>query len=138
MMGMSEKLSPFDFVNAISSSKEQLFDDPDVQESWYVPFLANRALSYHLDSIMYANDMNRYPQLDRKLQFDYHLNSIRPRKRYGKWAKPFDSDDLKLVQRAFGQKATVAAQTLALLSEADLKVIRDRYDEGGVGDKRTR
>lgn len=133
---MSDKKNPFDFVNAVSHSKENLLDSPEADERAYVPFLTNKALSYHLDTVMYANDMNQHHHIDNKLQFDYLLNSIRPRKRFGKWAKPIDSDDLKLVQRAFGVNNIIAEQTLSLLSEADLKVIRDRYDEGGVSGKR--
>lgn len=135
---MSEKkLGAFDFVNAISHTKEDLFVTQEAEESSYVPFLANRSLSYHLDSIMAANDMNRYHTLDKRLQFDYHLNTIRPRKRFGKWAKPFDSEDLQLVQQVFGLKPSAATQTLALLSKANLDLIRTRQDFGGVvGDKR--
>lgn len=131
-----KKLTAFDFVNAISHSKVNLLEQEGVEEKQYIPYLANRSLSYHLDSIMAANEMNRQHHLDRKLQFDYHLNTVRPRKRFGKWAKPSDSDDLQLVQQAYGLRAGAAAQTLALLSEADIKMIRSRLDVGGVGDKR--
>lgn len=131
-----KKLTAFDFVNAISHSKINLLEQEDVEEKQYIPFLANRSLSYHLDSIMAANEMNRNHHLDRKLQFDYHLNTVRPRKRFGKWAKPIDSDDVKLIQQAYGLRPAQATQTLALLSEADIKTIRSRLDVGGVGDKR--
>lgn len=131
-----KKLTPFDFVSAVSHSKINLLEQEGVEEKQYVPFLANRALSYHLDTIMPANEMNRHHHLDRKLQFDYHLNTLRPKKRFSKWAKPTDSDDLKLIQEAYGLQAGPAAQTLALLSEADIETIRSRLDVGGVGDKR--
>lgn len=136
-MSADKKLGPFDFVNAISHTKENLFETHEVEENAYVPFLANRSLSYHLDTVMVANEMNRHHQLDRRLQFDYHLNTIRPRKRFGKWAKPIDSDDLQLIQKVFGLKPAAATKTLALLSQADIEVIRKRQDVGGVtSDKR--
>ncbi len=133
-----KKIGAFDFVNAVSHTKENLLEQEGVAESAYVPFLTNRALSYHLDTIMYANDMNRYPNLDNKLQFDYLISSVRPKKRFSKWAKPIDSDALQLIQKAFGYNSTLAAQTLALLSQADLKVIEERQDVGGISGKRTR
>lgn len=132
----SKKVGAFDFVNAVSHSKERMFDNEDTPESAYVPFLTNRALSYHLDTLMYANDMNRNHHLDRRLQFDYLISTVRPRKRFGKWAKPIDSDDLQLIQRVFGVNPTIASQTLAVLSKADIAVIRARQEDvGGVGGK---
>jgi hypothetical protein len=131
------KRSPFDFVNAITHSKQNLFNDEEVQENEYIPFLTNMALSYHLDTALYANDMNRYAGMDRRLQHDYLLHTIRPRKRFSKWAKPIDSDDLKLVQQAFGYNTRLATQALALLSKEQLRVLKEKQDVGGVkGDSR--
>ena len=56
-------------------------------EKDYKPFIVNRGLSFNHDTALYANEMNFRHYADHKLQFDFFLNSIRPRKRYGKWLK---------------------------------------------------
>jgi len=129
-----KKLSPFDFLNEINSGKRDLMEDDHdgTAEKQYVPFIVNRAMSYHIDTVLFANDMNMYPALDKKLQYRYHLNSVRPRKRFSKWSKPIDSDDLKLVQQAYGYNIRLATETLSLLSKEQLNTIRTKHDEGGV------
>jgi len=69
-------MNPFDYVNEILQGKKQLIID-DASEKAYVPFLTNRSLSYHLDCVMYANEMNRRHIIDSKLQNDSGLKQYR-------------------------------------------------------------
>jgi hypothetical protein len=125
------KHKPFDFLAAINSTKEDLLADPESDPNDYIPFVTNRSLSYFMDTILYANEMNLYPELARDMQFRYFLNSIRPRKRFAKWVKPLESDDIKLVQDAFGYNAQHAAQTLKLLTADELDMLRKQKEVGG-------
>jgi len=89
-------MKPFDFVNSASYSKEDLIresDNTELAEKTYAPFLTNKAFSYHVDTIMYANEMNMRSALENQLAFDYYLNSIRPQKRFAKWIKKDTSDN---------------------------------------------
>ena len=61
--------------------------DDEQWEKNYQPYLVNKNYSNFQDTILYANEMNKYHNLDNKLQFDYLLNSIRPRKRFSPWHK---------------------------------------------------
>jgi len=72
--------NPFDYLNAILQNKKQLIVD-ELTEKDYSPFMVNRGLSYHKDCIMYANEMNRSHFLDKKLQNDFLLNTVRSQKR---------------------------------------------------------
>lgn len=125
------KLSPFDFLKSINSSKENLLEDPENNVSDYVPFVVNRSLSYFLDTVLYANEMNIYHELDNDLQFMFLLHSIRPRKRFAKWVKPIVSEDIKLIQDAYGYNAQLATQVLSFLSPEDLEMIRNIKEVGG-------
>jgi len=125
-------ISPFDFVNAINYSKEQLMVD-DWAERQYSPWLVNRGLSYGPDTVIYANEMNARPHLDRRLQFDFLLNSVRPRKRFNKWLKPETVDHLALVQEYYGYSIEKARQVLPLLSDDDLAKIKQKLTRGGIG-----
>ena len=78
---------PFDYVNAILQSKKQLIVD-EITEKGYTPFLTNRGLSQHKDCVLFANEMNRRHGLDKKMQNDFLINTIRSTKRpFAKWAK---------------------------------------------------
>ena len=85
-------MNPFDYVNAILQNKKQMIVD-EITEKDYAPFLVNRSLSYHKDCIMYANEMNRRHFLDKKLQNDFLLNTVRSQKRpFAKWIKVEKND----------------------------------------------
>ena len=62
-------MNPFDFVNSVNYTKVDIMND-DVEKS-YLPFIINRQLSYFPDTVAVANEMNRYHQLDNKLQFHF-------------------------------------------------------------------
>ena len=64
-----------DWLNSINFTKENLIEeDPDLIKE-YPPFIINRCLSGHLDAIMFANEMNKYPNLDKDLQYHFYLNT---------------------------------------------------------------
>ena len=98
------KVNPFDYVDSILKTKENLIVD-EISEKAYVPFLTNRALSYHPDTILYAQEMNTNHHLDHKLQFQYLINTIRPKARKkSKWAKRKEDTDIEAIQQYFGYK----------------------------------
>jgi hypothetical protein len=123
--------NPFDYVNAILQNKKQMIVD-DLTEKDYIPFLVNRSLSYHSDCIMYANEMNRRHFLDKKLQNDFLLNTIRSKKRpFAKWVKSEKSEDVDLIKLAYGLSDSKAIEALRLISEKDIKLLREKFDIGG-------
>lgn len=125
-------MSPFDFVNEIQQGKKQLVVD-DVTEAVYVPFLVNRALSYHKDCVMYANEMNRRHYIDKKLQNDFLLNTVRSKRRpFNKWAKAVKSDDLACVKSYYGLSDAKAREALRLLTDEQIQMLKDITDVGGL------
>ena len=68
-------MNPFEYVNAINKTKKDIMVD-DLAEKEYNPFIINRALSFFSDTILYANEMNKYHHLDNRLQFDFFINTI--------------------------------------------------------------
>ena len=91
-------MSVFDYVNAILENKKDLIVD-EITEKSYDAFIVNRALSLHKDCIFYANEMNRYYILDKKLQNDFLLNIVRSQKRpFAKWVKAEKSEDLECIK----------------------------------------
>jgi hypothetical protein len=123
-------MSPFDFVNAISQSKKELMEDPAV-ERLYQPFLVNKALSYFPDTVMYANEMNRRHLTDSKLQFQFFLNTVRPARRFAKWVKKQEDDDLAAVMEYYGYSPEKAKSALSILSSDQLITIKEKLEKGG-------
>jgi hypothetical protein len=125
-------MSPFDFVTAINTTKKNLIkEEPDLEKE-YNPFLTNKSLSYFTDTIMDANLMNMHHGLDKKLQFDYLINTIRPGKRFSKWAKKVENNDREIVKTYYGYNDRNAEVALSLLSTDQLKIIKSKLETGGV------
>ena len=126
--------NPFDYVNSINQSKKNLMrgtENDQLAEKGYNPFLTNRTLSYHHDTVALANEMNQRSHLDNKLQYEFLLNTIRPKKRFAKWDKKVDDGDIAVVKEFFGYSDTKALQALTVLTSEQINEIRKRIDKGG-------
>lgn len=126
------KVNPFDYVNDILKDKKNIIVD-DQSEKEYNPFLTNRSLSYHSDCLFYAQEMNISHHLDKKLQFDYLINTIRPAKRkFSKWSKRKEDEDVNALVEYYGFSKRRAEQALSILSKEQIKEIKKRLEKGGV------
>jgi hypothetical protein len=123
-------MNPFEFANAICDSKQNLIVD-DISEKSYNAFMVNRSLSYHYDTVLLANEMNQRSFLDKKLQFDFLINTVRKKKRFAKWAKPISSDDLEVVKKYYGYSNEKARQVLPLLNSDQMGQLTQRMYKGG-------
>ena len=124
------QISPFDFANAINHSKENLIVD-DWSEKQYNAWIVNKSMSYGADTVIYANEMNARPHLEKRLQFDFLINTVRPRKRYNKWLKPETVEVLSTIQEYYGYSIDKARQVLPLLTDAQLDIIKKKMNRGG-------
>tara|TARA_B100001250_G_scaffold315932_1_gene278251 strand:- start:266 stop:667 length:402 start_codon:yes stop_codon:yes gene_type:complete len=121
-----------DYLNSINQNKENLMNTDDVGwEKNYPPYVVNKCLSQHMDTIMYANEMNRLPNIDKRLQYDFFINTIRPRKRFSPWGKKKKIDDLDLVKEYYSYSNEKAKQALRILSPDQLDYIRHKLNRGG-------
>lgn len=122
--------SPFDYVTAINYSKTKMIVDEETEKG-YLPYMANRSLSYFQDTVAVANAMNQYHILDKKLQFDFLINIVRKRKRFSKWIKPEVVTDLEVVKEYYGYSNEKAKQALSVLSTEDVTKLKLRIYKGG-------
>jgi hypothetical protein len=126
-------MKPFDYINSINYSKKNLMrnsDNDELAESGYVPFLTNRSLSYFTDTLFYANEVNQFHHTDHKLQYEYLLNSVRPKKRFAKWVKSMDSDDLEMIKLYYNYSTKKALQAIAILTPSELDHITRKVTRG--------
>jgi len=101
--------------------------------SSYVPFIVNRALSYHIDCVFFANEINMYPMSEKEFQYNYLLGSIKKYKRpYSPWQKKSKIEDLELLKEYYGFSNQKAQMALNILTSVQIEDIRDRMDKGGI------
>jgi hypothetical protein len=128
--------NPFTYVDSVSYSKKNLMrgsENDELSEKGYKPYLTNRSLSYHQDSVLYANEMNQRPQLDNKQQYEYLLNTLRKRKRFAKWKKQEPDASVEMIMEYFGYGRAKAEQAMRVLTDDQLTMIESALDKGGKG-----
>ncbi len=125
-------MSPFDFVKQINYGKRNLIDENPELEKEYKQYIINRALSFNYDTVLYANEMNVKNHVDSKLQFDFFLNTIRPKKRYGKWLKRENNGILELIKEYYKCSYAKARDYITLLDDSQLDIIKQRLETGGL------
>ena len=123
-------ISPFDFVNSINYSKENLIVD-DWSEKQYNAFIINKSLSHGVDTVIAANEMNSRTHLDTKMQYDFLRGIIRKKKRFNKWLKPEKEEPLEIVKEYYGYSNVRAQEALRLLSDDDIGRMKKRLTRGG-------
>ena len=125
-----------DYLNAINHEKKNLMDtDDELWEKKYPPFIINKCLATFPDTIFLVNEMNKYNHLDKKLQFDFLLNSIRTRRRYTPWLKASKIKDIDYVKEYYGYNNEKAKSALKLLNDEQIKAIKDSLNKGGKNGK---
>ena len=122
-----------DYLNAINLTKKNLLDtDDETWEKKYPPFVINKCMSMHYDTLMQANEMNGYHFLPKKLQFDFFINSVRKKKRFGgKWLSSSKLKNLDYIKEYYGQSNEKAKTALNILSKEQIETIKKRLDKGG-------
>jgi len=121
-----------DWLNSINFTKEDLtVDDPDTVKD-YPAYIVNRCLSGHLDTVLYANEMNLHPNLDKDMQYQFFLNSLRKRKRFSPWLRKDKVENLNIIKRYYGYSNEKALQALRLLTNEQLDYIKKRLETGGM------
>ena len=117
-----------EWLNSINITKNNLIDEEPDLEKQYPSYIVNRCMSGHIDAILLANEMNKRPNLPKKLQYDFFLNSIRKRKRYSPWLRKEEIENLDFVKRYYGYSNEKAKQVLNILTREQLSFIRDRHE----------
>jgi len=121
-----------DYINAINYTKEPLLDTED--EDWvkkYPAYIVNKCIAPFPDSVMLVNEINQLHHLDKKLQFDFLINSLRPRKRYAPWMKAKKLESLKYVKEFYGYNNEKAKAALDILNDEQISAIKEKLNKGG-------
>ena len=120
-----------DWLNSINQTKKNLIDEDSSIDKEYPPYIINRCYSGHLDAIMFANEMNKYNFLPKKMQYDFFINTLRVKKRFSPWLRKDEIKDLDYVKRYYGYSNEKAKQILKILSKEQLNFIKSKFETGG-------
>jgi hypothetical protein len=107
--------TPFTFADNVLSGRTDIFDESTADQ--YVPFIINRHLSYFVDTVHYANDMNMYSDLPKYAQYRYYLNTIPKRKRFSKWEKKSSDQVIEAISKRFQCNQQRAEEYASLLPD---------------------
>ena len=121
-----------DWLNSINFNKNNLIEEDPEAISSYPPYIINRCLSGHLDTVLFANEMNKYSNLDKDMQYSFFLYTLRKRKRFSPWLKKEQVDDLDLVKKHYGYSNEKAKVAVSLLTKTQIENIRNKHDMGGL------
>jgi hypothetical protein len=120
-----------DWLSSINQSKINIMNEDPSSKSDYAPYIINRCLSGTIDSLMYANEMNKNHSLDKKLQYDFFINSLRTRKRFSPWIQKDKIKDIEVVKSYYGYSNEKAKQALSILSQDQINFIKSKLETGG-------
>lgn len=118
------------YLYSINQSKKSIIEDAE-SENAYPAFIVNKCLSSFLDTILFSNQINLNSHIDKKLQYDFFINSISPRKRFSPWEKKTSIDCLDAVKEYYGYNNDKALQALRILSKEQLDQIKRLVNKGG-------
>jgi len=122
-----------EYLNAINHTKKNVMDSEDTM--WvkkYPAFIVNKVLSGFSDTIMLVNEMNRNHFLDKDMQFQFLLNSIRSKKRYSPFLRARKLKDIECVKEYYGYNNEKAKTALDILTKKELKLIKEKLYKGGT------
>ena len=122
-----------EYLNAINFTKKNLMDSED--KDWvkkYPTFIVNKILSAFSDTIMFSNEMNRNPFLDKDMQFQFLLNSVRAKKRFTPYLRADKLKDIECVKEYYGYNNEKAKSALDILTKEQIKLIKEKLFKGGT------
>ena len=126
-----------DYLYSINQSKKNILHDDIASAKKYPAYVINRCLSSFTDTVLYANEMNKNSHIPNHMQYDFLLNSVKPRKRFSPWARKDSIDYLDVVKEYYGYNDDKALQALRILTRDQLDKISYLLRKGGNNGKRS-
>ena len=120
-----------DYFNSINLSKQNLMDGDPEAEKKYTPYIINRCYSGFIDTILLANELNMNTHLDKKMQYDFYINIIRPKKRFSPWLRKDKIESLECVKEYYGYSDEKARTALKILTKEQIAFIKSKLNRGG-------
>lgn len=118
----------FDILNSINN-KTPL--DREIIDREYPAFMVNRGLSFFMDTVLFANEMNMHPETDGYAQYLFYYHGTYKKRRFSKWHKKTAMDNIDIVKEYYHYSDTKAEEALAILTDDQIEEIKTRLYKGG-------
>ena len=124
-----------EIIPSILQTKKSVINN-EIDQKDYKSFIINRSLSYHSDCVLFVNEINKFPELDVDMQYQYLLNTIRPMKRkFQPWQKSEKQNDIDCIKQYYGYNNQRAKEVLLILSKEQISQIKELLNIGGIQKK---
>jgi len=120
-----------DWLNSINQTKENLIDNDESLEKEYPPFIINKCMSGFIETVLIANEMNIHQNLPKKMQYDFFINIVRPRKRFSPWMRKEKIDTLEIIKKYYGYSDEKARSAIKILTQEQIEFIKQKMNTGG-------
>lgn len=123
-----------DWLNSVNHLKNNLVENPSDAKD-YPPFIVNKCLSSHVDSLIHSNQMNMYHHLPKDMQYTYYLHALRVKKRFSPWLRKEKVSNLDAIKKYYGYSDQKALQVLKILNSRQIDIIKSKLETGGKDGK---
>lgn len=120
-----------DFLNDINQNKENILKGDEQAEKDFSPFIVLLMLSYHPDTVGIANELNCRHGMNKRMQYDFLIRTVRKGKRWSRIGRPPKNDDVQMLMEYYCYSEARAVDTLRVISEETLEDLRKRTAKGG-------
>jgi hypothetical protein len=123
-------MTPFDIKNLIDQKAPYEWDAQFEKD--YNAFIVNKALSFNMQTVLWANEMNMVADVPKKWQFEFFYYGVPKGKRFDKWIKAEgDHPDLDAIKTYYNINSIRAVEFLSILTAEQLKIIKSKLEKGG-------
>lgn len=119
------------WIKSINSNKVNLLEKEEDIKS-YQPYIVNKALSYHWDTILLSNEINKAPYLPLESQYLFYLHSIKKGNRFSRWVKKDKIEDLEVIKKVYDCNDSRACEIIELLSKEQIDYIKNKLENCGL------
>ncbi|MFK5882857.1 MAG: DNA polymerase clamp loader subunit A [Candidatus Izemoplasma sp.] len=131
MSDKAPKLGLFEWINSLSHTKKLELDSYTYHT--YNQFMITRAFGNFEDTILIANDMNMYPCASNEGHFQFFNNAIRKKKRWAKWPKETNNNDLEIVMEYYPKLSKEKCLGIVkIMKPEDILEMKKCLEEGGA------
>ena len=121
----------WNWVKSINSSKKNLLEaGEDIKQ--YSPYVVNKSLSYYVDTVLFANEMNRSYHVPVEAQYLFYLHLIRKGNRYSRWVKKTSTENIELIKKYYNYNDARAYEVIDLFSDEQLNYIKNKLENCGL------
>lgn len=119
-------MSPFDIINALKAKKNLDWSEVGAD---YNPWLVNQAFSFGMQTILLANEINKY-KMDPEWQYEFYKHTVQKGAKTT-WIKSSKDKPLEVIQAYYNVSINKAKEIALILTDEQIEQITLKMAGGG-------